>query len=45
MDSKARKAVIQYREDCVACWSCQFFCPTHCIQVSEPRPMKLPAPY
>ncbi|MBU2498065.1 MAG: ferredoxin family protein [Proteobacteria bacterium] len=45
MDDKARKAVIAFPGDCVACWSCELFCPTKCIKVSEPRPMKMPPSY
>ena len=45
LDHQTRKAVIKYPADCVACWSCEMFCPAHCIKVSEPRPLKLPAAY
>ncbi len=45
MDSRTGKALIEYPEDCVACWSCEMFCPVHCIKVSEARPLKLPAAY
>ena len=45
MNDETRKAIIKYPADCVACWSCEMFCPVHCIKVSEPRPMKLPTPY
>lgn len=45
MDGKINKAVITYPEDCVACWSCEMFCPARCIKVSESRPLKLPSPY
>ncbi len=42
LDHVAGKAVIQYPNDCVACWSCDLFCPSKSIKVSEPRPRKLP---
>jgi NAD-dependent dihydropyrimidine dehydrogenase PreA subunit len=45
LDGRTGKAVIAYPDDCVACWSCEMFCPAHCIKVSEPRPQELPAPY
>jgi len=45
LDEQTRKPIIKYSSDCVACWSCEFFCPVHCIKVSESRPRKLPAPY
>ena len=45
MDRRLRKAVIKYREDCVACWSCEVFCPTGCIKVSEALPRPMPPPY
>jgi NAD-dependent dihydropyrimidine dehydrogenase PreA subunit len=45
LDRETGKAVVTYPADCVSCWSCEMFCPVHCIKVSEPRPMKLPAPY
>lgn len=45
LDEQTRKPIIKYPSDCVACWSCEFFCPVHCIKVSESRLRKLPAPY
>jgi NAD-dependent dihydropyrimidine dehydrogenase PreA subunit len=45
MDAHTGKAVISYRDDCVACWSCEFFCPVKCIKVSESRPRKVPTAY
>ncbi len=45
MDESTNKAVVTYPEDCVACWRCEWFCPTSCIEVSEPRPIELPLPY
>lgn len=42
MRESTKKAVIRYPDDCVACWSCEFYCPLHCIEVSESRPRKLP---
>lgn len=45
MDEATKKAVIKYPDDCVACWSCEFFCPVSCIEVSEPRPRKVVLPY
>jgi len=45
LDEQTRKPIIKYASDCVACWSCELFCPVHCIKVSESRSRKLPAPY
>ncbi len=45
MDEKTGKAVIEYPEDCVACWACEFFCPVNCIEVSRGRARELPLPY
>lgn len=45
MDSKEEKAFAEYPEDCVACCSCEFFCPVDCINVSLNRPRELASPY
>lgn len=45
MDEGINKAVIRYPDDCVACWSCELFCPVSCIVVSEPQPSQVPEPY
>jgi NAD-dependent dihydropyrimidine dehydrogenase PreA subunit len=45
LDEQTGKPIIRYPADCVACWSCDLFCPVHCIKVSEPRPRNLPTPY
>jgi NAD-dependent dihydropyrimidine dehydrogenase PreA subunit len=37
LDENTRKASIKYGEDCVACWSCESFCPVKCIDVSPQR--------
>ena len=42
MVERTGKVAIQYPADCVACWSCELFCPSKCIKVSEPRPRKMP---
>jgi NAD-dependent dihydropyrimidine dehydrogenase PreA subunit len=44
LDAQTGLPVIRYPEDCIACWSCELFCPVKCIKVSEPRAHKLPEP-
>jgi len=45
MDESTSKAVIKYPDDCVPCYSCMWFCPVDCIEVSQLRPRKVPSPY
>ena len=45
MDENTKKAAIKYRDDCVACWACEVFCPVECIEVSLPRTRKMPSPW
>jgi NAD-dependent dihydropyrimidine dehydrogenase PreA subunit len=44
-DRDRKKAHVKYLEDCVACFACEFFCPSECIQVSKSRSLELPLPY
>jgi len=37
MDAKAKKAVVKYPKDCIACWGCESFCPQGCFDVSPER--------
>ncbi len=37
LDEDARKAVVKYPEDCIACWGCESFCPGGCFDVSPER--------
>jgi NAD-dependent dihydropyrimidine dehydrogenase PreA subunit len=34
-DEKKKKSVVDYPEDCCACWVCEWFCPVKCIVVSK----------
>jgi NAD-dependent dihydropyrimidine dehydrogenase PreA subunit len=45
MDESKKKAAIRYPDDCIACWSCELFCPVGCIEVSEPQSREVPPPY
>jgi 2-oxoglutarate ferredoxin oxidoreductase subunit delta len=36
-DEVTKKVKIRYPRDCVACWSCESFCPRGCIDVSPER--------
>lgn len=45
MDENTGKAVIMYPNDCVACWTCEIFCPVSCIEVSERRSRRIPLSY
>ncbi len=46
LDKTAKKAVIQYPKDCVACWGCESFCPRGCFDVAPERGRgELVAPY
>lgn len=45
MDENIKKAMIKYPDDCIACWSCELFCPVSCIEVSEPQSREVPPPY
>lgn len=42
---KKRKAFIAYPEDCIACVTCEVFCPTGAITVNLKRKQELPLPY
>jgi NAD-dependent dihydropyrimidine dehydrogenase PreA subunit len=37
LDESTGKAKAKYPDDCVACWSCESFCPLGCIDVSPKR--------
>jgi len=37
MDEVERKSIVKYPDDCVACRSCESFCPLGCIDVSPER--------
>jgi len=39
-----KKAYIKYPDDCVACFVCEFACPTNCIFVTKERAYELPSP-
>jgi NAD-dependent dihydropyrimidine dehydrogenase PreA subunit len=46
MDTAAKKAVVMYPKDCVACWGCESFCPQGCFDVSPERGRgEMVAPY
>lgn len=45
IDKDTKKAIIKYPDDCVACASCESFCPLNCIEVTLHQPREVPSPY
>lgn len=37
IDKETHKPIINYVEDCIACWACESFCPAEAIHVSPSR--------
>jgi len=39
LDEKTKKAVIQYKIDCMACYNCEMFCPEKAVLVTPEKGM------
>jgi NAD-dependent dihydropyrimidine dehydrogenase PreA subunit len=37
IDEETGKVKAKYPQDCVACWTCESFCPLGCIDISPER--------
>ncbi len=44
-DSKEKKPIAAYSEDCVWCYACELACPVKCIEVKPIGMRHIPAPY
>jgi NAD-dependent dihydropyrimidine dehydrogenase PreA subunit len=44
LNEQTKKAIIKYPDDCVACWSCEDYCPCDCLTVTQERSREVPSP-